>query len=440
MKNFWLKISDIGISEELDVGERRSIEFLNRICAIFFVLSFLSLVINLVLQTWGFVPALVIVLFLLSGNFVLNHFKFFMLSKMIALFAITGLVFYMCFNGGYGSGLEFYFLSMITLPVFLFKEKKIIYFFQSISIACLIYQKFYAPVLDGAGAAAVVKIFYVFNSAGSSLLIILAIIFYKNITLKNENELHKKSKIIEDKNRLLEDVNLQLETFSYSVSHDLKAPLRAIDGYSWILESEHSNNMTDEQKELLANIRTGAAKMKEMIDNLLLLARSSKKQVMYKKIDMNELTKSVLKSFEKEITKYKTKIILKDMPAAFADEDLISHVLENLISNAIKYSRNKEQPEVEIGGSKSDNGVTYYVRDNGAGFNMKYANKLFIPFQRLHTETEFEGTGVGLSIVKNIVKRHNGNVWVEAKENEGAVFYFSLPGSIPAVSDSYSNN
>jgi signal transduction histidine kinase len=430
MAKLWTKISEIGINESLDRTDKKSIIFANRICSIAFILSLLSLIINFLLKTWLFVPALSIVLIILLLSFALNHFGFYLWSKINILIAIAGLISFMSFSGGYGSGLEYYFLSLTALPVFLFKDKKLIYFFQFLFILCLIAQKFYAPVPDGMGATAAHKVFYVFNSASSSLLIILAIIFFKNLTLKNEEELKNKNKIIEDKNVLLEETNKQLETFSYSVSHDLKAPLRAMDGYSSILEADHANDMSDSEKELVGEIRKAASKMKEMIDNLLLLSRSSKKELIPSQIDMVELTNNIIKSFKPEIEKYKTRIIVSDLPKITADKDLMSHVLENLIGNAIKYSRNKIEPKIEIGAFKEQDYTTYFVKDNGAGFNMKYSDKLFIPFQRLHYETEFEGTGVGLSIVKNIILRHKGKVWVEAKEGEGATFYFSLPESI----------
>jgi signal transduction histidine kinase len=426
MKKIWSKISNIGVNESLEARERKSIVLANRIGSIFILLCLLSVLINASFGTWTFVPALVLVLLLLTLSFALNYLQRYLFSRINTLIAILVLIFYMSFKGGYGSGLEYYFLSLIALPVFFFRDKKLIYFFQLICIVCLILQKFYAFIPEGISTSLVHKVFYIFNSTGSGILIILAVVFYKNITIKNEKELNTKNSIIEEKNTLLLNINKQLETFSYSVSHDLKAPLRAIDGYSWILETDFPD-MPEKEKELIAEIRKGAAKMKDMIDNLLLLSRSSKKTLVPDKINMTQLAYDAIKSFSKEIENYKTKLTVGEMPSVIADKDLLSHVFENLIGNAIKYSRNKPQPEVEIGGYHEDNNVIYFVKDNGAGFNMKYADKLFIPFQRLHYESEFEGTGVGLSIVKNIVQRHNGKVWVEAKEGEGATFYFSLP-------------
>jgi len=224
----------------------------------------------------------------------------------------------------------------------------------------------------------------------------------------------------------LKSVNKELEAFSYSVSHDLRSPLRSIDGYAEMLGEEYSSILDEEGNRLLDIIKDSARNMGELIDDLLTFSRMGRKELQRSKIDMTELFKTVFDELSESVD-HKAKIKINKLSSITADASLIKQVLINLISNAIKYSSKKEKPVIEIKSEVSGKYTIYSVRDNGVGFDMQFSDKLFGVFQRLHSENEFEGTGVGLALVQRIIIKHGGEVWAEAKENEGAVFYFKLP-------------
>jgi len=226
----------------------------------------------------------------------------------------------------------------------------------------------------------------------------------------------------------LEIVNKELEAFSYSVSHDLRSPLRIIDGYSELMISDYSNSLDEEGNRLLGIIKANVRKMGRLIDDLLNFSRLGRKELIYQQVDMYKMVEVIIAELLGSNDK-KPLIEISPLEPAACDSNLIRQVWINLISNAIKYSGEKENPVIKISSAKSGNEIVYSVRDNGVGFNMQYADKLFGVFQRLHKVTEFEGTGVGLALVQRIVARHGGRVWAEAEVNKGAVFYFSLPGN-----------
>jgi len=243
---------------------------------------------------------------------------------------------------------------------------------------------------------------------------------------QQEIALFQLNKNLEIKNEELEYSNRELESFSYSVSHDLRVPLRALGGYSRILEEDYGNILDDEGKRLLGNIHDNAKKMGLLVDSLLAFSKLGKKEVQKSLVNMNELVESVVN--EMMISQpHRATIKIKTLLPANADKVLLQQVWINLVSNAIKYSEKTEKPEIEIGSSKSENEIAYYIKDNGTGFNMEYANKLFGVFQRLHSSKEFEGTGIGLATVQRIITRHGGKVWAEAKVGMGATFSFTLP-------------
>lgn len=224
----------------------------------------------------------------------------------------------------------------------------------------------------------------------------------------------------------LEAINKELESFSYSVSHDLRAPLRHIRGYIDMLK-DNLSQIPDEKNDRYINIISeSATRMGTLIDDLLAFSRLGRQPVEKKEVNMAEIVENILNEIMNSIQNNAT---IKTNPLLLvqADYTLISQVWINLISNAIKYSSKKENPVIEIGETQSENEVTYYVKDNGVGFDMKYADKLFGVFQRLHPSGEFEGTGIGLAIVKRIIKKHGGRIWAEARINEGATFFFTLP-------------
>jgi signal transduction histidine kinase len=240
----------------------------------------------------------------------------------------------------------------------------------------------------------------------------------------NEN---LEQKVIE-RTAQLEIVNKDLESFSYSVSHDLQSPLRAINGYTKILEEDYGEKFNAEGTRVLKSILNNSKKMGDLIADLLAFSKLDREQVAVSEINMEALVKSVKEEALPDDSSNKIEFHLGKLPWAKADPSLIKQVWINLISNAIKYSKYKSKPVIEIGAYKKDKLIVYYIKDNGAGFDMRYYDKLFGVFQRLHSPDKFEGTGIGLAIVQKIVNRHNGTIWAESKPDEGTCFYFSLPG------------
>jgi PAS domain S-box-containing protein len=233
-------------------------------------------------------------------------------------------------------------------------------------------------------------------------------------------------KKVEARTAQLSAVNAELESFSYSVSHDLRAPLRAISGFSTILSEDYGSRLDDEGKRVVSIIQDNVKQMGQLINDLLMLAKMGKQELQKNEVDMNALVKGIIDE-QKVNNNLKAEIIVKPLDKVFADESLLRQVVTNLFSNAVKYSSKNEKAVIEIGSSLKNDAAVFYVKDNGVGFNMDYYSKLFGVFQRLHNPKDFQGSGVGLAIVKRIVNRHGGQVWAEAKEGGGATFYFSIP-------------
>jgi signal transduction histidine kinase len=234
-------------------------------------------------------------------------------------------------------------------------------------------------------------------------------------------------KRVAERTASLEATNKELESFSYSVSHDLRAPLRAIDGYARMLEEETGARLGDEGRRLLGVVRASAHRMGRLIDDLLEFSRLGQLEPARTRLDMAGLARDVAAELAREFPK--AAVAVGELPAALADRALLKQVWLNLIGNALKYSAQREAPRVEIAGRVEDGMAVYSVRDNGVGFDMRYAGKLFAVFQRLHRQDEFPGTGVGLAIVQRVVVRHGGRVWAEATLHEGACFSFSVPSA-----------
>jgi PAS domain S-box-containing protein len=225
----------------------------------------------------------------------------------------------------------------------------------------------------------------------------------------------------------LDAANKELEAFCYSVSHDLRAPLRGVDSFSRILLEEFAPKLDDEGKRLLNIVRSEAQRMGYLIDDLLAFSRMGRQEMQAASCDMTMLAKRAFEQIDAEARDRVRHFTLKALPPAYGDRAMLRQVFFNLVSNAVKFTARQEEPKLEIGGASTDGVNTYYVKDNGVGFDQRYADKLFGVFQRLHGEDEFEGTGVGLALVKRIIQRHHGNVWAEGRLNEGATFYFTLP-------------
>ena len=220
----------------------------------------------------------------------------------------------------------------------------------------------------------------------------------------------------------------ELEGFTYSVSHDMRAPVRAIDGFTRILIEEYAGSFDDEGRRLLDIVRQNTEKMGELIDGLLALSRLGRERLIFTDVDMNELATT---AFEEQKAaaggRRNISFHIDDLPIAYGDKRLITQVFHNLFANAIKFTRNQEAASIEVGCLRGPSEDIYFVRDNGVGFDMNHAQKLFGTFQRLHAANEFEGSGIGLATVRRIIDRHGGRVWAEAETNKGASFYFSLP-------------
>jgi len=264
---------------------------------------------------------------------------------------------------------------------------------------------------------------YLFKPFHPEELVVRVKSFFSIITERRQAE-----RLLEEKNRELEYSNKELDAFSYSVSHDLRAPLRSIDGYTRVLKEDHEKELSEAGKSVLTTILANTRRMGRLIDDLLNFSHLNKKELIKVPIDMNSLVNETINEFA--LLDPKTRNVefqIQNLEETMGDRNMIKQVWTNLISNAIKYSSKTDKPVVDIRCTIENGYATYSVKDNGVGFDMNYHKKLFGVFQRLHKSTEFEGTGVGLAIVSRIIAKHDGKVWAEGRLNEGATFYFSIP-------------
>jgi signal transduction histidine kinase len=232
---------------------------------------------------------------------------------------------------------------------------------------------------------------------------------------------------LQAKAKQLEESNQELESFSYSVSHDLRAPLRAIDGFTLMIEEDYLDRLDGEGRRYLTVIRENTKRMGALVDDLLAFSRLGRQAVAKSAVNMDALVREVIEEALRDHKGTPPLIHIEQLPIAHADRGLLRQVWVNLISNALKYCSKSEQPTITLSGQRSATECAYVIKDNGAGFNMDYVGKLFGVFQRLHRADEFEGTGVGLAIVHRIISRHGGRIWAEGKIDQGAVFTFALP-------------
>jgi PAS domain S-box-containing protein len=219
----------------------------------------------------------------------------------------------------------------------------------------------------------------------------------------------------------------ELEAFTYSVSHDLRAPLRSIDGYSKILQEDYQDKLDDEGKRVIHVIMNNTKRMGKLIDDLLDFSRLGRKDMLLTSLNMTQFVTNIAQELVDHEKGRTIDLHVNTLLPASADVDMIRQVWENLLSNAIKFSGKVPHPSIEVGSSETDSEIIYSIKDNGVGFDMQYVGKLYHVFQRLHKIQDFSGTGVGLAIVKRIIDRHRGRVWAESRINSGAIFYFTLP-------------
>ncbi|MCB9419491.1 MAG: PAS domain S-box protein [Ardenticatenaceae bacterium] len=267
--------------------------------------------------------------------------------------------------------------------------------------------------------------FVPFNSGGQSLLLLTVNDMSEH--MRAENEIRELNQQLQAQANSLAAANQELEAFSYSVSHDLRAPLRAIDGYTRILVEDYEPALDTEGQRVCAVIHHQTKQMGELIDDLLTFSRLNRIDMHTAPIDMTKLAASAFQELTAQGDRARIDFQIDELPPAMGDRALIRQVWFNLLSNAIKFSSKREQAVIEVGGRQDDQEIVYIVRDNGAGFDMQYADKLFGVFQRLHGEREFPGTGVGLAIVQRIIHRHGGRIWAESELEQGATFTFTLP-------------
>jgi light-regulated signal transduction histidine kinase (bacteriophytochrome) len=237
----------------------------------------------------------------------------------------------------------------------------------------------------------------------------------------------------------LEEAVKELESFSYSVSHDLRAPLRSLDGFSSVLLEDYSDKLDEQGTHYLDRIKNASQKMATLIDDLLELSRVTRREMSIKRVDLTKICKKIAKEFNTREPKQKIKFSIKKGLKDNGDPILIEQALRNLMDNSWKFTSQKTKAKVEIGSKTENNEEIFFIKDNGIGFDMKYSDKLFVPFQRLHSKPEFPGTGIGLATVQRIINRHGGKIWGEGKPDKGAIFFFKFAQTYNNKSEEVSN-
>jgi len=235
--------------------------------------------------------------------------------------------------------------------------------------------------------------------------------------------------LVKERTITLEAVNAELDAFNYSVSHDLRAPIRSMEGFSKILLKNNENTLNDESKDHLNRIIKGAARMKDLVDSLLEISRISRRNLVKSKINISDLATNILKTLRSDHPEHTIEVVIEKGLFFYGDKKLLNIALENLIDNAWKFTSKVTDPRIEIGSIRPENEAIFFIKDNGCGFDMGYADKIFIAFQRLHKENEYPGLGIGLATVKRIMNLHGSKIWVESELNKGTTFYFKPIGT-----------
>lgn len=256
------------------------------------------------------------------------------------------------------------------------------------------------------------------------VMVLVAFLTERIEKVRSLNQLNEELQMEREK---LKAANQELETFAYSVSHDLKVPLRAIDGFSRILGEDYHDELDDEGKRLIDIIRQNTKRMNQLIDDILHLSRAGRQDMVLAKIDLESLIQNAFNELKQSNKDRDIQLEIEPLPPVYGDRALLQQVISNLLANSFKFTAPRETALIEVGFQVGKKEYIFHIKDNGVGFNMKYSDKLFGLFQRLHGQDEFDGTGVGLSIVQRIIRRHGGDIWAEGKVDNGATFYFSLP-------------
>ncbi|NQV35826.1 MAG: two-component sensor histidine kinase [Phycisphaeraceae bacterium] len=250
-------------------------------------------------------------------------------------------------------------------------------------------------------------------------------------TYETDNELTARHKALEAENaKLTESIRMltkELEDFSYSVSHDLRAPLRAVDGFARLLQSEYGDKVDDEGRRLLGVVRDNASHMSTLMNGLLSYSRLGRQDMRLSKLDMTDLTQRVFAEQQAAVPDRQIEMAIEELAPAWTDRSLTQQILGNIIANAIKFTGPRDVAQIEISCQTDGAMNTYSVKDNGVGFDMTYVEKVFGMFQRLHTDDEFEGVGIGLALTQRLVRRHGGTIWAESSVGEGTTLSFTLP-------------
>lgn len=249
-------------------------------------------------------------------------------------------------------------------------------------------------------------------------------------TIENVRLYDQMEERVEQRTLELQLANKELEAFSYSVSHDLRAPLRGIDGWSLALLEDNAPQLDEQGRIYIKTIRSETQRMGELIDDLLQLSRVARAELSARRVDLSSLSLRIVERLNNEILPRKVTVVVQPDLSVYCDTNLMEIVLTNLLGNAFKFTGKTVNPVIEFGQSMMNGEKTFFIRDNGAGFDMTYAGKLFGAFQRMHKATDFPGTGVGLAIVQRIIHRHGGRIWAEAEVDRGAVFYFTVKENI----------
>jgi light-regulated signal transduction histidine kinase (bacteriophytochrome) len=291
-----------------------------------------------------------------------------------------------------------------------------------------LYPGLFSAVFAAAGIAFAVLVpqYSLVVSKWEDLLQLIVFVLISVIISSLSEARHRTERLLQTRTAELEEANQELEAFSYSVSHDLRWPLRAIDGYSRILMDEYESQLDSKAQRYLHSMRTGTQQMDRLVEDLLAFSRLGRQPLRKQHVDPAEMAQLALGELEPLTEGRSVDITVETLPPSLADPTLLKQVFVNLLHNALKFTRTQAHATIQVG--YADVAGAYYVRDNGVGFDMKYVEKAFGVFQRLHRPEEYEGTGVGLAIVHLIFSRHGGTVWAEAEVNKGATFYFTLRG------------